>query len=47
MENIETKVIVNGQELSLEELEEIKRNPKKRLKKLTENTYTILEKLEG
>jgi len=47
METNEIKVIVNGKEMSLQELEEIKNNPKKRLKKLTENTYTILEKLEG
>jgi hypothetical protein len=47
METNEMKVIVNGREITLQELEELKNNPKKRLKKLTENTYTILEKLEG
>ena len=41
------KVIVDEKEVSLEELDKIKKNPNKKLKKLSENKYKILQKLEG
>ncbi len=43
----EVRIIVNGKEISLQEFEDLKNNPRKKLKKLTENTYHVLEKLEG
>lgn len=41
------KIIVNGKEITQEELLEIQNNKRKRLKKLNENTYIVLERLEG
>lgn len=45
MESI--KFIVDGKEVTYEELQELKNNPKKKLKQLKEGVFKVLEKLEG
>jgi hypothetical protein len=49
MENSNSKIIVNGKEVTEQELAEMRSNPRKRLKKLNESTneYIVLERLEG
>jgi hypothetical protein len=40
-------IIVDGKEVTLQELLEIQQNPRKKLKKLEEGIFKTLEKLEG
>lgn len=41
------KFIVDGKEVTYEELKELQNDPKKRLKKLSEGVFKVLTKLEG
>jgi len=47
METSSNAIIVNGREITQEELLEIQKDPKKKLKKLSESTYTVLELMHG
>ena len=43
----EGKIIVNGEEVDKQKFEEMQRDPKIKLTKLSENTFKKLERLDG
>jgi len=47
VELMEQFIEVNGQQISKEQFEEMQKNPNIRLKKISENCYKTLEKMEG